>query len=122
MGAVVAVGGVANVAAGIADAGRKHAGHFADQVLHAPKATSGKNGPLGFLGHFGSPGSSTGSIWGQGRPGSTDISKLPPSYNGLRSPSAVRFQAFRCTVGIPGSKSRAASTHFATRSMRWSLR
>src|SRR5260370_8671791 len=55
MGAVVFVGGVGDIAAGVADAGGKDAGHFPDQVLHAPKATSGKDGPLGFLGHFSSP-------------------------------------------------------------------
>jgi hypothetical protein len=40
MRAVVAVGGVGNVAAGIADAGRDDAGLLADQVLHAPETST----------------------------------------------------------------------------------
>src|SRR5260370_16051421 len=71
MGAVVFVGGVGDIAAGIADAGGKDAGHFPDQVLHAPKATPGKDGALGLLGHLGSPCSPDASIWGFRRPGST---------------------------------------------------
>src|SRR6185312_5515443 len=55
VGAVVAISGVPDVAAAVADPGRDDAGHFADQILHAPKAASGKHGALGLLGHFGSP-------------------------------------------------------------------
>src|SRR6185437_9890086 len=47
VGAVVAVRGIGNVAAGIADARRNHAGLLADQVLHAPEAAAGKDGALG---------------------------------------------------------------------------
>src|SRR3546814_12936216 len=47
MGAVVAVGRVRHVAAGIADAGRDDAGQLADQVLHAPEAATGQNSSLG---------------------------------------------------------------------------
>src|SRR3546814_7439967 len=54
MGAVVAVGRVRHVAAGIADAGRDDAGQLADQVLHAPEAATGQNSSLGnsALGHL----------------------------------------------------------------------
>jgi hypothetical protein len=51
MGAVVAVGGVGHVAAGVADAGPDHAGQAADQVLHAPEAAPGEHGLL--YGHRG---------------------------------------------------------------------
>src|SRR5580765_7339734 len=64
MSAVVAIGGVRNVAARIADAGGNDAGHFSDQVLHAPKATSGKNGALGLLGHVCSPFSVDAPLFG----------------------------------------------------------
>src|SRR5690606_35072765 len=46
VGAVVAVGGVGHVAAGVADAGLDDAGQLADQLLHAPEATPGQNGSL----------------------------------------------------------------------------
>ncbi len=45
--AVVAVGGIRDVAAGVADAGRDHAGLPANQVLHAPEAATGENGAFG---------------------------------------------------------------------------
>jgi hypothetical protein len=41
--AVVAVGRVLHVAAGIADAGGDDAGFLADQVLHAPETPAGKD-------------------------------------------------------------------------------
>jgi hypothetical protein len=41
--AVVAVGGVLHVAAGIADAGRDDARLLADQVLHAPETAASEN-------------------------------------------------------------------------------
>src|SRR6185312_2619846 len=44
MGAVVAVGRVGHVAAGIAHAGGDDAGLRANQFLHAPEATAGENG------------------------------------------------------------------------------
>jgi hypothetical protein len=47
--AVVAIGGVLDLAAGIADAGREDAGIAAQQVLHAPEAAPGQNGA--FFGH-----------------------------------------------------------------------
>ena len=40
MGAVVAVGGVRHVAAGVADPRRLDPGHLADQVLHAPETSA----------------------------------------------------------------------------------
>ena len=51
VGAVVAVGRVGDVAAGVADPGRDHAGPLADQVLHAPEAAAGQNRLLGRVGH-----------------------------------------------------------------------
>src|SRR5471032_74707 len=42
--AVVAVGGVLDVAAAVADAAGDDAGPFADQILHAPKAAAGEYG------------------------------------------------------------------------------
>ena len=46
MGPVIVVGGVRNVAAGIADARLDHAGHLSDQVLHAPEAAACQNRPF----------------------------------------------------------------------------
>ena len=43
VGAVIAIGGVRHVAAGVADAGRDHARVAADQILHAPEAAAGQN-------------------------------------------------------------------------------
>ena len=43
VGAVVAVGRVGHVAAGVADPGRDHAGLLADQVLHSPEAAAGQD-------------------------------------------------------------------------------
>ena len=51
VGAVVAVGRVGDVTAGVAHSGRDHAWPLADQVLHTPEATSGKHGPFGGLTH-----------------------------------------------------------------------
>ena len=45
--AVIAIGGVRDVAAGVADAGRDHARIAAQQVLHAPEATPGQNRAFG---------------------------------------------------------------------------
>src|SRR5215813_9559800 len=45
--AVVAVGRVRHVTAGVADPGRYHAGELADQVLHAPETAAGEDGLLG---------------------------------------------------------------------------
>ena len=53
--AVIAVGGVGSPA-GIAHPGRQHAVVAANQILHAPETTAGKNGA--FFAHFASPGSS----------------------------------------------------------------
>ena len=50
MGAVIAVGRIRHVPAGISDAGLNDAGQLADQVLNAPEATTSQNG---FLGHLG---------------------------------------------------------------------
>src|SRR4051812_15413390 len=44
MAAVVTVGGVRYVAAGITDARGDHAGLLTDQVLHPPETTAGENG------------------------------------------------------------------------------
>ena len=41
--AVIAVGRVGDVAAGVADPGGDHTGLLADQVLHAPEAAAGEN-------------------------------------------------------------------------------
>ena len=43
VGAVVAVGRVGDVAAGVADPGRDHPGPLADEVLHPPEAASGQD-------------------------------------------------------------------------------
>src|SRR6056297_317356 len=43
MGAVIAVGGVRHIAAGIADARADHPVKLADQILHAPETASGQN-------------------------------------------------------------------------------
>ena len=61
VGAVVAVGGVGHVAAGVADAGGDHAGLAADQVLHAPEAAAGED--CGFGGHVVSLLSSCQPTW-----------------------------------------------------------
>ena len=46
MRAVVAVGRVGDIAAGVADSCRDHPGPLADQILHAPEATSREDGPF----------------------------------------------------------------------------
>jgi hypothetical protein len=46
MRAMIGVGRVGDIAAAIADAGRDDAMHFADQILHAPKAAAGQNRAL----------------------------------------------------------------------------
>ena len=55
VGAVLAVGGVGDVAARVADPGRDDAGHLADEVLHAPEAAAGEDGGLGLVAHSGAP-------------------------------------------------------------------
>src|SRR5579871_3010217 len=47
--AVVAVGRIENLAAGIADPGRNHAWEAADQILHPPETAAGKY--RAFIGH-----------------------------------------------------------------------
>src|SRR3546814_18710723 len=49
VGAVVAVGRVRHVAAGVAHAGLDDAGQPADEVLHAPEAAAGQNSTLAHL-------------------------------------------------------------------------
>jgi hypothetical protein len=51
MGAVVAVGGVGDVTAGVPDSSRDHARQVANQLLDPPEAASGEDGALGCLGH-----------------------------------------------------------------------
>src|SRR5574337_221520 len=51
MVAVVAIGGVGYVAAGVTDARGNDAGLLADQVLHAPEAAAGEDGAFGESGH-----------------------------------------------------------------------
>jgi exodeoxyribonuclease-3 len=46
MNTVIVVGGVRNVAAGIANARLDHAGHLSDQILHAPEAAACQNRPF----------------------------------------------------------------------------
>src|SRR5687768_1459294 len=46
MSSVVAIGRVRHIAAGISDACVDDAGQLADQVLHAPEATTGEDGPF----------------------------------------------------------------------------
>ena len=52
VGAVVAVGGVGDVTAGVADAGGEDAGEFADEILHAPEAATGEDCAFSGGGHF----------------------------------------------------------------------
>src|SRR5689334_21361913 len=47
VGSMIAVGGITDVAARIPDARRNHARIAADQILHSPKASSGKDCTLG---------------------------------------------------------------------------
>src|SRR5580704_3172960 len=47
VGAVIAIGGVGHVAARIADARRHDAVVAAKEILHAPEAAAGENGPFG---------------------------------------------------------------------------
>src|SRR5260221_1449302 len=49
--AVVAIGGVRDAAAGVADPRRQNSVVTAKQVLHAPKATTGQNGSVLLYGH-----------------------------------------------------------------------
>src|SRR5215475_457703 len=51
VGAMVAVGGVRHVAAGVTDPGREHAGTLADEVLHSPEAPAGQDGLLSLAAH-----------------------------------------------------------------------
>jgi hypothetical protein len=51
MGAVVAVGRVGDVAAGIAHAGRDDAGLVADQLLHPPETAARQNGAFACRAH-----------------------------------------------------------------------
>lgn len=44
--AVVAIGRVWHLAAGVAHPGRDHAGIAAQQILHTPEAAAGKDGPF----------------------------------------------------------------------------
>src|SRR3984957_13633848 len=52
VGAVVSIGGVRHVAAGITDPGREHARALADQVLHPPKTASGQDRLLRGVAHW----------------------------------------------------------------------
>ena len=47
MSAVVAIGSVGDVPAGIPNVGFQDAGAFPDQVLHAPETSSSQNGAFG---------------------------------------------------------------------------
>jgi ATP-dependent helicase Lhr and Lhr-like helicase len=49
--AVVPVGGVGHVPAGVTDPGRDHAGELADEILHSPEAAAGQDGLLGLVAH-----------------------------------------------------------------------
>src|SRR6185437_13848366 len=51
MGAVVAIGRVRHIAAGVADPRGDHAGITADQILHAPETAAGENRAFGGYGH-----------------------------------------------------------------------
>ncbi len=53
--AVVFVGGIGDIAAGVADAGGEDSGLFADEVLHSPEAAAGEEGTFSGGGHGGDP-------------------------------------------------------------------
>jgi len=55
MGPVVAIGGMGNIPARVADPGRDHPGQLADQILHAPEAAPGQDGSLSYARHMHSP-------------------------------------------------------------------
>src|SRR5438067_4272970 len=76
--AVVAIGGIGDVAAAVADPGRDHTGPLADEVLHAPEAASGEDGGLGLVGHCGAPSVAVPSSTPRSREEFPASSKLPP--------------------------------------------
>ncbi|MNL71365.1 hypothetical protein D3C87_1965050 [compost metagenome] len=52
VGAMVAIGGVVHIAAGVAHPRGQYAGLAPDQILHAPETTAGQNGLFGSRRHF----------------------------------------------------------------------
>ncbi len=48
MGAMVAIGRVGDITAGVPDTRGNDAGHFSDQILHTPETAAGKNRPFRF--------------------------------------------------------------------------
>ena len=44
MAAVIAVSCIGDIAPAVTDAGGKHTGQAADQILHAPEAAAGEHG------------------------------------------------------------------------------
>jgi hypothetical protein len=52
MGAMVAIGGIVDITAGVAHTRGQHAGLAPDQILHAPETTASQNGLFGSRRHF----------------------------------------------------------------------